>query len=69
MTARAWSAITFKETSVFGSSLYFTPARFAVASIIGKIKSVSKFVLQPCNTEANRSRPAPVSIFLCCNGS
>ena len=37
--------------------------------MIGKIKSVSKLLSLFCNTDAKRSKPAPVSMFFLANGS
>ena len=65
---RAWSAITFKDTSVSLSLPYSTPATLQAYSIMGNIKSVSKLEGLPWITEAKRSKPAPVSIFLLFNG-
>ncbi|MBR0521330.1 MAG: chromate transporter, partial [Spirochaetales bacterium] len=58
---RAWSAMTLKEISFFASSPYFKPQHVSTYSIIGKSKSVSKFVSLFCRTEARRSSPQPVS--------
>ena len=62
MTARIWSAITLY--GIWFGALYGTAAIFSTALIIGSNKSVSKLVSVPCKTEAIRSNPAPVSMFL-----
>ena len=64
----AWSAITFKEISVSLSLPYSLLATLLAYSMIGNIKSVSKLDGLFCNTEARRSRPQPVSMFLCTSG-
>ena len=69
LTARMWSAITLKDTSVSLDSLYFLPSlKLSNCLIIGINKSVSKFVGVSWITETTRSRPIPVSTFLCGNG-
>ncbi len=61
--ARIWSAITLK-LMLSPSGSYVLPDSFSTSRIIGKKRSVSKFVLAPWKIAAKRSKPAPVSIFL-----
>jgi hypothetical protein len=58
--ARIWSAITLKDIS----REYNTPLISSIVFIIGKNKSVSKLLSTSWKIVAQRSRPAPVSIFL-----
>ena len=60
--------MTFIDTSDFSLSPYLMPERFITYSIIGYNKSVSKFDIFFCRTDASLSSPQPVSIFLCASG-
>src|SRR5699024_11779315 len=74
ISTRDWSSdVCSSDLILYAASVsvafpYGTFANSSVFLIIGKNKSVSKFVSVSCNNDTNRSNPIPVSIFFFGNG-